>query len=139
MKPVSDILTTNRSFLVGQSRKISAWESTETLVRCLELSVSTGRWKNSRMAFIPSLATAASVFPVVNRHESHWSELSTTKTADGSGGSFFISGYGDTIEQIRQVLDMVGLCETVENLPGGIHAPCTERLFSQGQLHRTGQ
>ena len=32
MKPVSDILATNRSFSVGQSRKISAWESPETLV-----------------------------------------------------------------------------------------------------------
>ncbi|MCI6429906.1 MAG: hypothetical protein MSA72_03350 [Lachnospiraceae bacterium] len=32
---------------------------------------------------------------------------------------------------------MVGLGETVENLPDGIHAPCTENLFSQRQLHRT--
>lgn len=36
--------------------------------------------------------------------------------------------------QIRQALDMVGLGETVDSLPGGIHTPCTETLFSQGQF-----
>lgn len=39
-----------------------------------------------------------------------------------------------TDAQIRQALDMVGLGETVENLPDGIHTPCTESLFSQGQF-----
>lgn len=36
--------------------------------------------------------------------------------------------------QIRQALDMVGLEEMVESFPNGIHAPCTESLFSQGQF-----
>ncbi|MGN1028263.1 MAG: ABC transporter ATP-binding protein [Faecousia sp.] len=39
-----------------------------------------------------------------------------------------------TDAQIRQALDMVGLGETVRNLPDGIHTPCTESLFSQGQF-----
>ncbi|MDD6188747.1 MAG: ABC transporter ATP-binding protein [Clostridiales bacterium] len=39
-----------------------------------------------------------------------------------------------TDAQIRQALDMVGLGETIENLPGGIRTPCTESLFSQGQF-----
>lgn len=36
--------------------------------------------------------------------------------------------------QIRDALEMVGLGETVANLPDGIHTPCTESLFSQGQF-----
>lgn len=36
--------------------------------------------------------------------------------------------------QIRQALDMVGLEEMVESFPNGIHTPCTESLFSQGQF-----
>ncbi|MGN0801939.1 MAG: ABC transporter ATP-binding protein [Candidatus Faecivicinus sp.] len=36
--------------------------------------------------------------------------------------------------QILRALNMVGLGETVRNLPEGIHTPCTENLFSQGQL-----
>lgn len=36
--------------------------------------------------------------------------------------------------QIRKALVMTGLEETVENLPEGIHTPCTESLFSQGQF-----
>lgn len=39
-----------------------------------------------------------------------------------------------TDARIRQALDMVGLGETVGNLPEGIHTPCTEGLFSQGQF-----
>lgn len=39
-----------------------------------------------------------------------------------------------TDARIRQALDMVGLGETVENLPDGIRTPCTEGLFSQGQF-----
>ncbi|MGN1140416.1 MAG: ATP-binding cassette domain-containing protein [Oliverpabstia sp.] len=39
-----------------------------------------------------------------------------------------------TDAQIRQALDMVGLGEPVENFPDGIHTPCTESLFSQGQF-----
>lgn len=39
-----------------------------------------------------------------------------------------------TDAQIRQALDMVGLGETVRNLPDGIHTLCTESLFSQGQF-----
>ncbi len=39
-----------------------------------------------------------------------------------------------TDTQIRQALDMVGLGETARNLPNGIHTPCTESLFSQGQF-----
>lgn len=39
-----------------------------------------------------------------------------------------------TQAQILQALEMVGLGETVENLPDGIHTPCTESLFSQGQF-----
>lgn len=35
---------------------------------------------------------------------------------------------------IRRALDLVGLGETVDSLPGGIHTPCTESLFSQGQF-----
>lgn len=36
--------------------------------------------------------------------------------------------------QIRKALDMVGLSETVDRLPNGIHTYCTESLFSQGQF-----
>lgn len=36
--------------------------------------------------------------------------------------------------QIRQALDMVGLREITDSLPNGIHTPCTESLFSQGQF-----
>lgn len=72
-------------FLVGQSRKISAWESLETLVRCLELSVSTGRRKNSRMAFIPSLTTAASVFRWSTGTNRIGQNPLPQKAADGSG------------------------------------------------------
>ena len=39
-----------------------------------------------------------------------------------------------TEEQIMKSFDMVGLEETVRNLPDGIHTPCTENLFSQGQF-----
>ena len=35
---------------------------------------------------------------------------------------------------IRHALDMVGLGEIVGHLPEGIHTPCTESLFSQGQF-----
>lgn len=35
---------------------------------------------------------------------------------------------------IRHALDMVGLGEIVGHLPEGIHTPCTENLFSQGQF-----
>ena len=46
--------------------------------------------------------------------------------------SLFDSQVTDT--QIRQALDLVGLKETVEKLPDGIHTLCTENLFSQGQF-----
>ena len=36
--------------------------------------------------------------------------------------------------QIRQALDLVGLGEMIDSLPDGIHTPCTETLFSQGQF-----
>ncbi len=36
--------------------------------------------------------------------------------------------------QISKALDMVGLSETVDRLPNGIHTYCTESLFSQGQF-----
>ena len=39
-----------------------------------------------------------------------------------------------TDAQIRQALEMVGLGETVDKLPQGIHTPCAESLFSQGQF-----
>ncbi|MDY5647289.1 MAG: ATP-binding cassette domain-containing protein, partial [Lachnospiraceae bacterium] len=39
-----------------------------------------------------------------------------------------------TDTQIRQALDLVGLKETVEKLPDGIHTHCAENLFSQGQF-----
>lgn len=39
-----------------------------------------------------------------------------------------------TDAQIEQALHTVGLWETIEHLPAGIHTPCTEDLFSQGQL-----
>ena len=39
-----------------------------------------------------------------------------------------------TEEEIRHALEMVGVGETVANLPDGIHTPCTEALFSQGQF-----
>lgn len=39
-----------------------------------------------------------------------------------------------TDAQILRALDMVGLSETVRNLPEGIRTPCTESLFSQGQF-----
>lgn len=39
-----------------------------------------------------------------------------------------------TDAQILQALDMVGLGETVRNLPEGVRTPCTESLFSQGQF-----
>lgn len=37
-------------------------------------------------------------------------------------------------QAIRQALNLVGLSKIVDSLPGGIHTPCTENLFSQGQL-----
>ncbi|MGN0292483.1 MAG: ABC transporter ATP-binding protein [Lachnospiraceae bacterium] len=37
-------------------------------------------------------------------------------------------------EQIEQALCLTGLSETVSCLPEGIHTPCTENLFSQGQF-----
>lgn len=37
-------------------------------------------------------------------------------------------------EQIRKALVTVGLWDTVQDLPEGIHTPCGEGLFSQGQL-----
>lgn len=36
--------------------------------------------------------------------------------------------------QVRQALDLVGLGETVDSLPDGMHTPCTETMFSQGQF-----
>ena len=37
-------------------------------------------------------------------------------------------------EQVRQALALVGLGETVDSLPDGMHTPCTETMFSQGQF-----
>jgi len=37
-------------------------------------------------------------------------------------------------EQIQKALVTVGLWDTVQSLPEGIHTPCGEGLFSQGQL-----
>lgn len=39
-----------------------------------------------------------------------------------------------TEAQVRSALELVGLGETVEAFPEGIHTPCTESLFSQGQF-----
>lgn len=36
--------------------------------------------------------------------------------------------------QIRQALELVGLLDLTDRLPQGIHTPCTEDLFSQGQF-----
>lgn len=36
--------------------------------------------------------------------------------------------------QVRQALELVGLGETVDSLSDGMHTPCTETMFSQGQF-----
>lgn len=50
----------------------------------------------------------------------------------GEQVSLFDSQVSDA--QIRRALELVGLRETVESFPDGIHTPCTESLLSQGQF-----